>query len=205
MSVLEGLYWNDDENNGKHSISQVFDAGPLSELNYRLMILLPEYVNSQDLTTSKTTRSPSHKNVFDGIEFFEYNEGKCIQMLHKGPFIYHYDRIHRFASKARTLKTFDPEYLELIVVYKLTSMVQMQLGRNQQNPLLARAFIDLNSTLSSAVAQLWADFINIPDNPKLAIRYYQLVRSTLYANGRSGELSYEILRTLAHDAKVIKK
>lgn len=117
---------------------------------------------------------------------------------------YHSDRVHQFAVEAGTLKTFDPEYLKLVVTYKLTSMVQMQLGRNQKTQLYAKAFTDLNLTLSSAVAQLWADFIHIPDNPELAIRYYHLVRSTLYANGNgSTELNYETLHALANDAKVI--
>ncbi len=87
LSVLEGLYWN-DEKYGQHSISNVFDAGPLSELNYRLMIRLPEYVTLQHVAAAKDTLDPIHKNLSMGIEFFKYQEGKCIQMLHKGPFIY---------------------------------------------------------------------------------------------------------------------
>jgi len=87
MSVLEGLYWN-DKKYGQHPISHVFDTGPLSELNYRLMIRLPEHVNLQHIAAAKDTLDPIHKDLFKGIEFFEYQEGKCIQMLHKGPFIY---------------------------------------------------------------------------------------------------------------------
>jgi hypothetical protein len=85
LSVLEGLYWN-DEKYGQHSISQVFDAGPLRKLNYRLMIRLPEYVTLQDIAAAKDTLGAVHKDLSRGIEFFEYQEGKCIQMLHKGPF-----------------------------------------------------------------------------------------------------------------------
>src|ERR1700732_4590421 len=54
LSVLEGLYWN-DKKYGQHSISHVFDTGPLSELNYRLMIRLPEYINLQDIDAAKDT------------------------------------------------------------------------------------------------------------------------------------------------------
>jgi len=43
LSAFGGVYWN-DEKYGQHSISHVLDTGPLSELNYRLMIRLPEYV-----------------------------------------------------------------------------------------------------------------------------------------------------------------
>lgn len=117
---------------------------------------------------------------------------------------YHSNLVLRFAVEASALKTFDPEYLELIVTYKLTSMFQMQIGRNQKNPLYAKAFTNLNLILSSAVAPLWAEFIHIPDNPELAVRYYNLVRSTLYANGNGPtELNYETLHSIANDAKVI--
>jgi hypothetical protein len=92
LSVLEGLYWN-DEKYGPHSISHVFDTGPLSELNYRLMIRLPEYVTRQHVAIAKDTLDPIYKEMSKGIAFFEYQEGKCIQMLHKGPFIYEYETL----------------------------------------------------------------------------------------------------------------
>jgi hypothetical protein len=103
LSFLEGLYWN-DEKYGQHSISHVFDSGPLSELNYRLMIRLPEYVNLQHIVTAKDTLDPIYKNLSKGIEFFEYQEGKCIQMLHKGPFIYEFktlEKLEQFVEENR--------------------------------------------------------------------------------------------------------
>ena len=101
LSVLEGLYWN-DEKYGQHSISHVFDTGPLSKLNYRLMIRLPEYVTQQHITAAKDTLDPTHKDLSKGIEFFKYQEGKCIQMLHKGAFIYEGEtlvQLEQFADK----------------------------------------------------------------------------------------------------------
>src|SRR4029434_4182235 len=94
LSVLEGLYWN-DEKYGQHSISNVFDAGPLSELNYRLMIRLPEYATLHHITAAKDTLDPVHKDLSKGIEVFKYEEGKCIQMLHKGPFIYEFETLRQ--------------------------------------------------------------------------------------------------------------
>ena len=101
MSVLEGLYWN-DEKYGQHSISHVFDTGPLSELNYRLMIRFPEYVTMQHIDSAKGTLNSIHKDISKGIEFFEYQEGKCIQMLHRGPFIYEFktlEQLEQFAEE----------------------------------------------------------------------------------------------------------
>ncbi|MDB5153295.1 MAG: hypothetical protein JWR54_2046 [Mucilaginibacter sp.] len=101
LSVLEGLYWN-DEKYGQHSISHVFDTGPLSELNYRLMIRLPEYVTLRHIAAAKDTLDPIHKDLSKGIAFFEYQEGNCIQMLHKGPFIYEFEtlgKLEQFAEE----------------------------------------------------------------------------------------------------------
>src|SRR5260221_10572374 len=52
------------------------------------MIRLPEYVPFQHIAAAKDTLDPIHKDLSNGIESFKYQEGKCIQMLHKGPFIY---------------------------------------------------------------------------------------------------------------------
>ena len=100
MSVLEGLYWN-DEKYGQHSISQVFDTGPLSELNYRLMIRLPDYVTLHHINEAIDTLDPIHKDLSKGIAFFEYMEGKCIQMLHKGPFIYEFKTLGQLEQFAK--------------------------------------------------------------------------------------------------------
>jgi hypothetical protein len=97
LSVLEGFYWN-DEKYGTHSISQVFDTGPLSELNYRLMIRLPEYVTPQHIAAAKDTLDPAHKELSKGIAFFEYQEGKCIQMLHQGPFINEFETLGQLSD-----------------------------------------------------------------------------------------------------------
>jgi len=52
------------------------------------MIRLPEYGTPQHIAAAKDTLDLIHKDLSKGIGFFEYQEGKCIQMLHKGPFIY---------------------------------------------------------------------------------------------------------------------
>jgi hypothetical protein len=100
QSVLEGLYWN-DEKYGKHTISRIFDTGPLNELNYRLMIRVPDYVTAQHIATAKEALAPYQWELSKGIGLFEYQEGKCVQMLHKGPFIYEYktlEQLEEFAA-----------------------------------------------------------------------------------------------------------
>lgn len=97
--VLEGLYWNDNKY-GEHTISQVFDAGPLSELNYRLMIRVPEYVTEEHLSGAIKHLPIEQKEIAKSLGLFEYEEGRCVQMLHVGPFINEYQTLGQLEEYA---------------------------------------------------------------------------------------------------------
>jgi hypothetical protein len=91
VSVLEGLYWYDEKKHGKIGISNIYDTFPfslrtLSQLEYRLMIRMPEYITSKDILKAKKAVATVYKAIAAKAEFFELNEGKCAQMLHLGPF-----------------------------------------------------------------------------------------------------------------------
>lgn len=73
VSKLEGLWWYDEEKYKNKTIETATDV-PRSEWEYRLLIRLPDFVKEKDLQLSGK------------VEFFEMNEGKCVQMLHVGPF-----------------------------------------------------------------------------------------------------------------------
>lgn len=73
VSKLEGLWWYDEEKYRNKTIETATEI-PRSEWEYRLLIRLPEFVGKNDL------------NLSNGVEYFEMNEGKCVQMMHVGPF-----------------------------------------------------------------------------------------------------------------------
>jgi hypothetical protein len=99
LSVLEGLYWN-DEKYGEYPISRVFDIGPLSELNYRLMVRVPDYVTTEHINAAMVSLDNAQKTIYSAIELFNYLEGRCIQMLHNGPFIYEYETLGKLEAFA---------------------------------------------------------------------------------------------------------
>jgi hypothetical protein len=106
ISSLEGLYWNDNRY-GQHSISSIFDTAPLSELNYRLMIRVPEFITEENIADTKDSITPIFKDFLKDIDLFEYQEGKCIQMLHKGSFVHEIKtlkQIEQFAEKLALVK-----------------------------------------------------------------------------------------------------
>jgi hypothetical protein len=98
VSVLEGLYWYDEKKYGPISISRIYDTFPLSELEYRLMIRMPEYITPKDIEKGKEAVASTQKALAAKAEFFELNEGKCAQMLHLGPFAYEVETLREVES-----------------------------------------------------------------------------------------------------------
>ncbi|MCS3800757.1 GyrI-like domain-containing protein [Niastella sp. OAS944] len=86
VSKLEGLWWFDENKFPGKNIATATEV-PRSEWEYRLLIRMPEFVTAQDLETAKETVS-GKKDVplVARVEFYKMNEGKCIQMMHIGPF-----------------------------------------------------------------------------------------------------------------------
>jgi hypothetical protein len=107
VSVLEGLYWYDEQKYGPISISRIYDTFPLSELEYRLMIRMPEYITPKDIVKAKEAVAPTYRALAASAEFFELKEGKCVQALHEGPFEnegYSLIRIEQYAETQGLVK-----------------------------------------------------------------------------------------------------
>jgi hypothetical protein len=86
VSKLEGLWWFDENKYPGKNMTTATEV-PRSEWEYRLLIRMPEFVTAKDLEKAKETVS-AKKNapLADKVEFFTLHEGKCIQMMHVGPF-----------------------------------------------------------------------------------------------------------------------
>ena len=71
---------------GKDMVTTTVEV-PRSEWEYRLLIRLPDFVTEQELEKAKeTVLSKKGIQLAKHIEFHEMTEGKCVQMLHLGPF-----------------------------------------------------------------------------------------------------------------------
>lgn len=87
VAKLEGL-WSFDEN--KYAGLSADEAPlkiPRSEWNYRMLIRMPDYVTREQLEQAvKTVVNKKQISLAAEVEWFEMEEGKVVQMLHKGPF-----------------------------------------------------------------------------------------------------------------------
>jgi len=82
-NIVEIFYWFDAKE-GHVDIGDFYTKVDLSLLHYRIAVLIPEFVTEDDI---KVTAQKSSTIAFaTEFEHFTYNAGKCVQVMHLGPF-----------------------------------------------------------------------------------------------------------------------
>ncbi len=96
VSKLEGLWWYDEKKFPNKKMDSAVADVPRSEWQYRLLIRMPAFVTEKDVeTASKKVADQKQLELAKSIGFFEMTEGKCIQMMHIGPFSTEPDSLKR--------------------------------------------------------------------------------------------------------------
>lgn len=87
VSKLEGQWWFDETRfTGQNMYSTAVEV-PRSEWEYRLLIRMPDFVTAEKMEAAKSIVA-NQKGIpkANDIEWHTLEEGKCVQMLHVGPF-----------------------------------------------------------------------------------------------------------------------
>ena len=105
--ILECLYWFDEKKYGFVGISEIWSKVSLDELNYRLLIRVPEFITVTDVEKAKNNLKSQYSEIVTKVELFKIKEGKCVQALHEGPFEneeYTLNRIEQYAETQGLVK-----------------------------------------------------------------------------------------------------
>lgn len=87
VSKLEGLWWYDESKFPGKTMAGAAVEVPRSAWEYRLMIRIPDFVNEQEVAAAALAVAEKKGiSLAPEIALFKMNEGKCVQMLHIGPF-----------------------------------------------------------------------------------------------------------------------
>lgn len=87
VAKLEGLWWFDEIQYKDIAMADSPTQIPRSEWHYRMLIRMPEYVTAaiiQQIINEVATKK--QLILAKQVELYEMEEGKCVQMLHVGPF-----------------------------------------------------------------------------------------------------------------------
>ncbi|MBT1704325.1 GyrI-like domain-containing protein [Chryseosolibacter indicus] len=84
---LEGLWRFDESLSNNTTISETPKAIPRSEWQYQLLIRMPDYVNNRTIINAALQVVEKKKiEEAENVHLLNLHEGKCIQILHVGPF-----------------------------------------------------------------------------------------------------------------------
>ena len=87
VAKLEGQWWFCEERFANVSISEAPVKVPRSEWQYRLLLRIPDFVRATNVEDAINAAMAKKKiPLINDVHFFEMTEGKCVQMLHVGPF-----------------------------------------------------------------------------------------------------------------------
>lgn len=103
VAKLEGLWWFDETRYPGKTISTASADVPRSEWEYRLLIRLPDFVTQNDLEKAKEfVVNDKGIQLAEEVEFITLNEGKCVQMMHVGPFATEIETLRKIGEFTNT-------------------------------------------------------------------------------------------------------
>lgn len=87
VAKLEGLWWFDEAQYKAVSMADAPTQIPRSEWQYRMLVRMPKYVTAEVVQHIKEVATTKKQIALAmQVELYEMQEGKCVQMLHVGPF-----------------------------------------------------------------------------------------------------------------------
>lgn len=87
VAKLEGLWWFDETKYGGVGITEAPNRIPRSEWEYRMLIRMPDFVSAVDVQEAAASAwDKKQMQHAKSVELYSMYEGKCVQMLHIGPF-----------------------------------------------------------------------------------------------------------------------
>ena len=130
--------------------------------------------------------------------YFGDLEGFCLELLEL-----HKKKVDDFVEEVYGIKKLDPDYLHLVISHAQTVMFQVQLIRNPNNHFLYAASEMVDKKVEVAIREVWCDYLNIPSDTELGIRYHAMVRDMFYTRISFQNLNYTFLHNMVADAKSI--
>lgn len=116
---------------------------------------------------------------------------------------HHHRMVDLLIKDIGNVRTFDPGYLHVLVNHMVTVMANMQLMRNRHNKLLEQTFMLVNDKINAAITTLWSEYLGLPDQPDLAMRYFDLTNALFYTRITYHNLNYDFLHQITSEMKVV--
>lgn len=109
----------------------------------------------------------------------------------------------QLSDEMKKVKQFDPEFINVLVIFEVPVMVHYQLIRNKHLPLLLDTYNRVNELVDPVTIRLFAEFIGFKDHEEFAAKYYEQVRDMFYTQISRERLKYPFLRDFLYKAREV--
>lgn len=133
--------------------------------------------------------------------FYHYFKNQDTYFQHL--MLHHLKNVDLMVESVHSMPQFMPGFAKLLVDFSISVLAQKQLQRSRHIPLFAKTYDEVNKKIDPTILSLWANFIEIPDNPTFALRYLEFVRDLFYARVTSATLKFEFIYDFIIEAKEI--
>lgn len=111
---------------------------------------------------------------------------------------HHYLVTEKFREELKKAEKFDPDALNLLIKYRISSLVQAQLRRQHYDKSMYNAFLQVKTKNSKLFGPLWAEYLQIPNNPTLADELWDIMRDVYFAHIANPDITYKTLSPIVH-------
>jgi AcrR family transcriptional regulator len=119
---------------------------------------------------------------------------------------HHHRIIDEFCREVAGCRSFDPDYLNVLVRYKTSAFVQKQFRSHINIPLFKETFNKVRKRTEEVLMPLWAAYVNIHEDHTLASDLWDILRDLFFLRLSADTLNMNNLHTLVEEfSKVVGK
>jgi AcrR family transcriptional regulator len=93
---------------------------------------------------------------------------------------HHYKVNDQFRYEIESARSFDPDFLNLVIKFRTAVFVQSQFRRNNDVKLYQETFFKIKKKNEKVIQPLWSDYLKIYDSPDLSIELWDIFRDVFF-------------------------
>lgn len=108
---------------------------------------------------------------------------------------------HALENDLDLIKTFDPDFINVMLKFSRPIMAHMQLVRKRYDKFLNETYYQVSGFVDLALLPSWAEFIGCPNNHEFAFKYFEQVRDMFSLRLTFKNMNHDFLKSLFYEAR----
>jgi AcrR family transcriptional regulator len=110
---------------------------------------------------------------------------------------YHSRMNEQFCNEISSANSFSPGFLNLVIKYRTSVLVQMQLRKHSDVPMFRDAFQAAKKRNAPFIIPLWENYLKISGNPALSEELYTIFQDVFFMRIANEDLTFKLADGIA--------